>query len=196
MALRGAITMHLFLLNILKPFNTSLCTENKLAYNLDMYNAFLIQIWLDLPLTVGYTSIDPISTVSTTLSSPKYTLCIAIISYMSNASLYKVMYLENPQIHDPLTHVLGMYLTMHYKCIVNVIVVFWICRIFILFYFNNKNVQCGHICYNINTTLCFGTEMNCSLCFVATPWQHLQPRVPFLCTSTSRASNALSRSPS
>lgn len=77
-------TKHLFKLNyIFKSFNTNLLSESKLAYNLDMWNACSIQIWLILPFII-------VSTIRNSISMAKYTfygkLCI-LVSYLSNGNL-------------------------------------------------------------------------------------------------------------
>lgn len=87
-----AFRKHLFRLNYtFKSFDTKLLIKRKLACNLDTWNVFLTWIWLILCLMIISMMIDPISMTSTTLSSFIYALRVAIISYVWNVTLCKVI---------------------------------------------------------------------------------------------------------
>ena len=59
-----------------------------------------------------------------------------------------------------------------------------------------KIAQCSLLCRNRNTPLCLATKVDYPLFFNATPWLCLRLEGPFLCVSTYRVSNVLSRASS
>ena len=155
------------------PWDNNLLTKSKFACNLGTWRASLIWIILILQFTITLIILKIIPITSTTLSSPKYTLCGTISSYVWNAAPRGSMLANLWSTYTSHPNALHIALQMcshhHLQCCYHY---FAACS---LPY--SKNMQCGPICHNSSTSWRFCPKMDWLLCLDETSLRHCPLRV-------------------